>query len=77
MASGEAKSIRDLADQVGSNERYVSWVLRLKHLAPEMIEAILYGNQPPEWTLDTFIKARKFPCDWNEQRRQFGYTSRC
>ena len=77
LASGEAKSIRDLATQVGTNERYVAWILRLKHLAPDMIGAILDGRQPPEWTADTFIKARKFPYQWDEQRRQFGFTSRC
>lgn len=73
LVSGEAKSIRDLAKQVGTNERYVAWVLRLKHLAPDMIEAILDGHQPPEWTTDTFIKARKFPYDWDAQRRLFGF----
>ena len=75
LTSGEANSIHDLATQVGSNERYVSWVLRLKHLAPDMIEAILDGSQPPEWRADTFIKARRFPFDWNEQRRQFSFLS--
>ena len=68
--------IRDLATQVGTNERYVAWVLRFKHLAPDMIEAILDGRQPIKWTTDTFIKARKFPYVWDVQRRQFGFTLR-
>ena len=71
LVSGEVKSIRDLAEQVGTNERYVAWVLRLKHLATDMIEAILDGRQPPKWTTDTFIKAQKFPYHW------YDFGSRC
>jgi len=77
LTCGEATSIRDLVTQVGTNERYVAWVLRLKHLPPDMIEAILDGRQPKEWTADTFIEARKFSHDWNGQRRLFGFASRC
>jgi len=48
------------------NESYVSRLLRLTLLAPDLIEAILDGKQPPEMTLATLM--RRLPVSWNEQR---------
>ena len=63
---GEAASQRDLAAQEGYDERYVSRLLPLAFLSPEITEAVLEAKQPEHWSLDTLLG--KVPLDWNEQR---------
>ena len=48
---------------------YVSRVLRLTLLAPDIVEAILDGRQPKEMTLAVLMKP--FPVGWEEQRMVF------
>ncbi len=63
---GEASSQRDLAAQEGYDERYVSRLLPLAFLSPEITEALLEGKQPEHWSLDTLLG--KVPLDWSDQR---------
>ena len=44
---------------------YVSRVLRLTLLSPEIVEAILEGRQPAELQLDDLLKG--FPLEWAAQ----------
>jgi hypothetical protein len=44
-------------------------VLRLTLLAPDIIEAILDGRQPPVLHLNCLL--RQFPVWWREQRATF------
>ena len=60
---GEAASQRDLAAQEGYDERYVSGLLPLAFLSPEIREAVLESKQPEHWSLDTLLG--KVPLDWN------------
>jgi site-specific DNA recombinase len=63
---GEVASQRDLAAQEGYDERYVSRLLPLAFLSPEITEAVLEGTQPEHWSLDTLLG--KVPLDWSAQR---------
>ena len=63
---GEVSSQRELAATEGYDERYVSRLLPLAFLSPEITEAVLDGKQPEHWSLDTLLG--KVPLDWNEQR---------
>ena len=63
---GDAASQRDLAAQEGYDERYVSRLLPLAFLSPEITEAVLEGTQPEHWSLNTLLG--KVPLDWTEQR---------
>ena len=56
LLSGEVASIRVLAQEESLPERYVSRVLRLAFLAPDIIEAILNGHQPPDLDLERLLK---------------------
>lgn len=47
------------------NLSYVSRVLRLTLLAPEMVEAILNGRQPKEVTLPALLEP--LPVEWMQQ----------
>jgi hypothetical protein len=42
-------------------------------LAPDIIESILSGCQPPDLSVQKLLKS--MPIDWAEQRKQFGPIS--
>ncbi|MBA3915129.1 MAG: hypothetical protein H0X25_15030 [Acidobacteriales bacterium] len=45
--NGEAANCQSIANAVGLQACYVSKVLRFAFLAPDIVEAILDGTQPP------------------------------
>ena len=66
LEEGVHATIEDLARAKGVNATYVSRVLRLTLLAPEIVEAILDGRQPAGLQLDDLLEG--FPVDWEGQR---------
>jgi site-specific DNA recombinase len=70
LRSGEAASVSDLARREKVTPPYVSRILRLEFLAPDLTEAILEGSQAVGLTLERLRGG--IPVDWNEQRRLFG-----
>jgi hypothetical protein len=66
LESGEYPTIREIAAAEKINESYVSRVLRLTLLAPEIVEGVLNGTQSDEVTLGRLMKP--FPIRWYEQR---------
>jgi hypothetical protein len=73
LESGEVKSISDLAMNLDVDNSYVARILKLSTLAPDIVEAILNGEEPTGLSLAKLTKT--FPTDWNEQRAMFGFTS--
>jgi hypothetical protein len=51
LESGEFATIAELAEREGIAPSYMTRVLRLTLLAPDIVEAILDGKQGPEVTL--------------------------
>ena len=66
LDTGVHATLEDLARAKGVNATYVSRVLRLTLLAPEIVEAILDGRQPAELQLDDLLEG--FPLEWEGQR---------
>jgi hypothetical protein len=60
------------AEKIGSS--FVSRVVRLALLAPDIVEAILAGKQPASLTLKDLMAP--FPVEWSGQRERFGITGR-
>ena len=58
-------SVAELAAAERFNESYVSRILRLTLLAPEIVEAVLDGRQSADITLPALMKA--FPVEWQSQ----------
>jgi hypothetical protein len=56
LESGAPATLEDLAKAKGVAPSYVSQVLRLTLLAPEIIEAILDGWQPAALPLDDLLE---------------------
>jgi hypothetical protein len=68
LASGQAASLIDIARREGMSDRYVGQLLSLAFLAPEIVEAISRGGQPPHLTAKTLIApAARLPLDWSKQ----------
>jgi site-specific DNA recombinase len=66
---GESTNQRALAEATGLDERYVSRILPLAFLAPDLTEAILEGKHAQHLSLENF--RGDVPIDWKEQRDQF------
>ena len=66
MESGVVSTVGEIAVREKINKSYVSRILRLSLLAPEIVEAILDGRQASELTLPVLMGP--FPVTWGEQR---------
>ena len=65
LETGAVSTVREIATKEKINSSYVSRVLRLTLLAPEIVEAILDGRQPVEVTLPGLMEV--FPVVWDGQ----------
>jgi site-specific DNA recombinase len=63
---GEIPNQRALAKQTGFDERYISRIIPLAFLAPDITEAILEGRQVPDLSLEKC--AGDIPFEWSLQR---------
>ncbi len=61
-------TIEEIANSEKINPSYVSRVLRLTLLSPEIVEMILDGRQPLSLTMKTLQK--KFPLEWCSQKSE-------
>ena len=66
LESGHFATIGDLASKEGIAPSYVTRVMRMTLLAPEIIEAIVERRQGPELTLAGLLEPG--PDDWNKHR---------
>lgn len=65
LEGGRYRSIRELAEAERVSHSYVSRVLKLTLLAPDLVEAILDGRQPRGLTAQELL--RGVPVGWGEQ----------
>jgi hypothetical protein len=63
LESGAFATIAELAEREGIAPSYMTRVLRLTLLAPDIVEAILDGKQGPEATLARMMEP--FPANWS------------
>ena len=66
LESGEFATVAELAECEGIAPSYMTRVLRLTLLAPDIINVILDGKQGPEVTLARVLEP--FPLEWNAQQ---------
>ena len=67
LETGDFATIEEIADAENINPSYVSRVLRMTLLAPEIVEAILAGRQPEGLTMARAMQP--FPNSWAHQRK--------
>jgi len=68
IEAGEFKNLRAISRATGLAPRHVRSILLCAFVAPEIVEAILDGSQPPELNLAVLLKDN--PQNWTEQRRR-------
>lgn len=73
LESGEVKSLKEIAALEGVDNSYVSRMVNLTTLAPDIVAAILADNLPDHITL--FELAVDPPALWDEQRERIGISS--
>ena len=69
LESGEFTTVKELAEHEKLGFSYMTRVLRLSLLAPEIVEAILEGRQPTEMKLADLLDP--FPVAWSMQTGLF------
>ena len=69
LDSGRYPSIDALAARMGVSSSYVGRHLNLALLAPDLVEAIVMGQEPDRLSLE---KLYRLPPAWEEQRRALG-----
>jgi len=69
LETGEYATIAEIADAEKLHNSYVSRLLNLTLLAPDIVEALLDGRQPPGFKLAAFTVAA--PDCWLAQRQEF------
>ena len=74
LESGEFATISELAEHEAIAHSYMTRVLRLTLLAPDIIEDILDGKHGPELTLPRLLEP--FPADWAIQRIHWAVAPR-
>ena len=71
LDDGRFESISELARQVGLDVSFAARLMRLTLLAPDIVEAILMGEEPSGLSLTMLTKVRSVI--WTEQRMELGF----
>ena len=66
-------SINELGGQLKRSRTYISPVIRVAFLAPDITESILAGTQPVD--LKSADLLNNLPLDWPDQRRVLGFDA--
>ncbi len=69
----ENMGIGDIAASEGVHHSYVSRLIRLAFLSPEITEAILDGRQPLGLTAAQLMQVSRLPLDWRAQGQTLGF----
>ena len=67
-------TLKEIARQEDVVSSYVTRLLRLSYLAPDIIAAILKGSQPAELTASRLAQLKNLPLDWAEQRKALSFS---
>ncbi len=70
----ENMGIGDIAESEGVHHSYVSRLIRLAFLSPEITEAILGGRQPLGLTAAQLMQVSRLPLEWQAQRQALGFS---
>lgn len=65
LESGEVATIQDIAAAEKISDRFVSRIIRLAYLAPDVLERLLLSRMTPSVTVKELAKAASLP--WAEQ----------
>lgn len=72
LRSGKANSISEIAQQEKVTGSYVTRILYLAFLSPDIIQSIMEGKQPLYLTAHALIRKGIPPSNWSEQWQWLG-----
>jgi DNA invertase Pin-like site-specific DNA recombinase len=73
LASGRVRTMAEIASQEGMDKSYISRVMTLVFLAPDIIESIIAGRQPADLSVEKLTKRIDLPLDWAQQHQLLGF----
>ncbi len=73
LVSGRVRNMAEIASKEGKDKSYVSRVINLAFLAPDITESIITGRQPADLTAESLIRKIDLPLDWDKQRQLLGF----
>jgi lambda repressor-like predicted transcriptional regulator len=65
-------TLREIAAEEGVVSSYVSRIIRLSFLAPDMVTAICNGRHPAQLTANRLMEDTRLPLAWKAQRELLG-----
>ena len=77
LASGQVRSVREIARRERLDGSDVSRFLPLAFLAPDIVEAMVVGSQPTELSAEALRRASPVPRRWEAQHELFGFPWKC
>lgn len=73
IVSGAAESASSIGDRDGISRPYVSRLIDLSFLAPDIIAAIANGTAPANLSSEKLQSINALPLDWPSQRAAMGF----
>ena len=67
-------SLAEMAREDGVDRSYLSRMVRLAYLAPDITTSILNGRQPLDLSAKSLMKTPSLPLDWRRQRLLLGFS---
>ncbi len=74
LVSGRVHNMAEIASREGVDKSYISRVINLAFLAPDITESIIGGRQPAALSVEKLTKRIDLPLDWTQQRQLLGFV---
>lgn len=72
LASGRCSGVAEIAENAQVSTSYVTRVMHLAFLAPDIVERIVLGEGPSNLTAERLGRMGPLPMAWAEQRELLG-----
>jgi site-specific DNA recombinase len=73
LLRGDVQSIHAMAAREAVTSSYITRVLRLSFLAPDVTTAIVNGHHPAQLNAAALLSHSRLPLDWTQQRALLGF----
>ena len=75
LSSGQDTQVSAIAAEKRFSASYVTRVMYLAFLAPDIVRRILKGDHPPDLGADRLMRSVPLPLAWPEQRAVLGLAN--
>ena len=73
LTSGRSDSIATIASEEHVSRGYVTRLIPLALMAPDLVQRIARGEHGPEFNAAKLMRLMPLPQDWGEQRAMLGF----